>query len=152
MVDSSLVENVCTGNIWVVDNTYVRPIIGIWHHWHSSVITDCIFGVSPRKSDINEVKECSNCWTLNRILTMGQSEVTKRWSLSGRILVPYANYFQCFISVLHSILGFIFKKTFFFLLWRKEHVAAKDLKQAESSLTNTPLHFHDLRLHVVNKT
>lgn len=91
-VDSSVVENVCTGNIWVVDNTYIRPIIGIWHHWHSSVITDCIFGVSLRKSDISELKERSNCWTLNRILTMGQSEVTKRWSLSSQISVPYATF------------------------------------------------------------
>ena len=43
----SLVESMCTLNIWTADNTYVWPIIGTRHCWHSLVITGCPFGISP---------------------------------------------------------------------------------------------------------
>ena len=112
MDDSSLTENVCTGNIWVVDNTYFWLIIGTRHYWHSSVITHCIFGILPRKSNINEPQECSNGWTFNHILTMRQlklwrCKVVEYWYLMLKVVCAlhwnswynaHQSYFNYYLS------------------------------------------------------
>ena len=55
-----LVEKMCTGNLWLVDNTYVGSKIGIRHHWHSSIITDHPFGTLPWKLAVNKIKDSCN--------------------------------------------------------------------------------------------
>ena len=79
-----------TGNVLLVDNMYVWLIIAVEHHWHSSVITDRPFGISPRKLAVNKVKESCNSGALNGKLLTIQGEVMKPQSLSGRISVSYA--------------------------------------------------------------
>ncbi len=49
----SVVEIIYTGNIWLVDNTYVWSIIGIEHRWYSSVVTDLLLGIFPWKLAAN---------------------------------------------------------------------------------------------------
>ena len=83
----SLVENMCTGNVWVVDNTYVSLNIGISYYCHSSVITHHPFGIFTCKLAI---KESCNTRTLNSELITIKPEVITQRSLSGRISVFYA--------------------------------------------------------------
>ena len=61
----SLVENMCTGSVWLDDYMYVRSNIGSWHHWNSLAIAGFPLGPFPWKWTMNKIKERSTSRALN---------------------------------------------------------------------------------------